>query len=531
MLDNDIYVNHSELNISSLDEMYSHMARTLSFSGKTLKDAVLVLCAYSFYLSNEELSLLYHIYPAFTHLSARAFKPLIDNGYMVSERAASDKDMEGTARTLYALTKQGYELANSLCQGKITSKYKTLRSRIAKSHTYYIGYNFIGLMLLGFPITWEREFVYSGFVYGQRAKALQVDGKCVLYEKFGTKPFYTIYVEQDLGTEKNDILVGKFQNYASYGIMEDPLSSLILFSFSQKGVALKKSSKYTTIHPYNAAKLKKLINFMDELYLDDAFDAYLAGYPDNDFLISFLLKVNGAVEAKEGLRKTKHIITKAFIEEFAQLIVEKRNPYQQRDYNIQRASFSRARLEEMIALLYGHLDMDESFLIRLRRGFQIYYLPTTLIADRLKYAMPSRFNDVLLSLKASLSIFGDVSFNAELTNPLPLTKGLSLNLRNAFRTSHGDFFIEFPCFDVGAWIRAMHFKLKYIGDKPAHLVLVFETRQQVEDFYKASECYIDTYTKHDSQVLCIMLYDLGKTDKIFYIKDNSFKRHYITPLV
>ena len=89
MLDNDIYVNHTSLNINTIEGMLKFLKETLSFEGKDLQDAILVLCAYSFYITNEEISLIFPIFPAFTHLSTRVFSPLVKKGYLSSEKAAS----------------------------------------------------------------------------------------------------------------------------------------------------------------------------------------------------------------------------------------------------------------------------------------------------------------------------------------------------------------------------------------------------------------------------------------------------------
>ena len=258
MLENDIYVNHTSLEITAIDKMIKYLEDTLSFKGKDLQDAVLVMCAYSFYLTNEEISLIFPIFPAFTHLSTRVFAPLVRKGYLASEKAASQKEMEGTAKVFYYVTAQGYQYANILCNGKLTSKYKKNRSKIAKSHTYYIGYNFIQLLMLGFPLTWQREYLLGKFSYTSKQPVLQVDGYCEMYDPETKKAFFRIFVEQDICTEHNDVLVGKLQNYASYGLMDYPDSSMIIFSLSQKGVNLGVNGSVKTVHPYNENKSNKL---------------------------------------------------------------------------------------------------------------------------------------------------------------------------------------------------------------------------------------------------------------------------------
>lgn len=526
MLENDIYLNHIQLNIENIEDISNFMSRTLSFTGKSLKDIVLVLCAYSFYLTHEELSLLFPpIYQsASQHISERTFSALEKDGYLKHETITSYKEQEGTARTFYYVTAQGYQYANSLCHGKLTSRYKKNRSKTAKSHTYYIGYNFIQLLLLGYPITWQREYLISSSL-GQRNNALQVDGKCDLFDNFGKKPYCTIYVEQDLGTEHNDILVGKLQNYAAYGLMDSPKDSLVLFSFSPKGVTFQSNGKNSQKHPYSANKCKELLNYMDMMHLDNIYDAYITGYPDTQFITSLLLKTRSAKGTHSGYKKNKDILSKEELEEFRQLLLVRRNPYQQKDYNLIRNAFCKSRLEEMIKLLFSHIDKNELFLLRIRDGYQIMYLPTTLVAERIRYALLSKYIDLQQKIAHSLSEpFEAVVFRNELSHSLPLTNRLKLTLRNYFSNQEFDIFFEFLCFDVGAWVRAAHFP-SLVSDKKAILVAVFESRAQIETFYNTIGFIYDEDS--NIKIYGIMLHDIGSSGHLFFVKDDSLKKTYL----
>lgn len=526
MLDTDIYVSHSSLKIRTIEGMLDYMKKSLEFEGKDLQDAILVLCAYSFYLTNEEISFLFPIYPAFTHLSTRVFGPLVKKGYLAADKTSSRKDMEGTAKTFYYVTAQGYQYANSICHGKLTSKYKKNRARIAKSHTYYIGYNFIQLMMLGFPLTWQREHLLGTYSYATRTLALQVDGLCELYDSFGKKPFYRIFVEQDLCTEHNEILVGKLQNYANYGLMDYPAASMVVFSLSQKGVVLTANGSVNMSHPYSETKCNKLLDYMKEMYLDDVYDAYVTGYPDQKFIETLMLRIGAAKETKNGLKRGSVKADAEFVKQFRDLINQNTNPYHHRELNIIRSVAARSRLEEMVKLLYAHMNSNEPFLTRIRRGYQIYYVATTLLADRLKYAMLSRFKPQQKALEESLSILRNPRFKSDLSDTILLTKNIKMNLRNHFTSDRVDIYVEFPSADVGAWIRGAQFYKLATNKEKKVLVLVFETKQQLSDFYKANECYAENFDPDKGGILCLMLYDIGKYDKLFYIKDESMKRTY-----
>ncbi len=531
MLENDIYVDHTVLDIHTYNELLSFLREKIGYTGSDFKTAVLVLCAFSFYLTQEELSFLCPLYPLYSHLSSRVFKPLVEQGYMQAEKAASAKEYEGTARVFYYVTAQGYQYANSLCHGKLTARYKKNRSKVAKSHTYYIGYNFFQFLKLGYALTWEREYLLSerSFSYKNSAPILQVDAKCVLYERFGQEPFLTVYVEQDLGTEHNDVLLSKIDDYSKLGIMDYPLDSVIAFSFSQKGVTGKKE-EHRVASPYTIAKCQQLMDYMDMMHLDDVYDAYLTGYPDTEYISTLLLKCGAARVNKDGdgLKKSKLILDRSFLEEFKSTVVERRNPYQQRDFNLTRAYFSMSRLEEMVKLLYRNVDREHPFMQRLRRGYQIFYLPTTLITERFGYAMLSNRIDKQNKLALSLScICSDVRYNAPLSNPLQISDKIKLNLRNEFVSvskNNIHIYVEFLCFDVGAWLRALYLAgLK--NNNGTTLVCVIESRKQLEDLHRVISNMADSATQN---ILFLMLYDIGKADRLFRIEGEKMKRIYVS---
>ncbi len=532
MLENDIYVNHSTLNITEQSAFFDYLRDKIGYTGNDIKTAVLVLCAYSFYVTQEELSFLCPLYPLYSHLSTRVIKPLVEQGYMSVENAASTKEKEGTAKAFYYITAQGYQYANSLCQGKLTTKYKKNRSKVAKSHTYYIGYNFYELLMLGFSMTWQREYLLSerNFSYKSKVPILQVDAKCVLYEKFGKSPFLTIYVEQDLGTEHNDVLLSKIDDYSSLGFMDRPLDSLIMFSFSQKGVTDKRNSSLTTIHPYSKSKCKNLLEFMNTMHLDDVYDAYLAGYPDQQFISQLLVKCGGGRQSKDGTQLTRgrEKLSRQFLEDFLTTILEKRNPYQQRDYSLIRAHFAMSRLEEMVKLMYSYADRERPFMNRLRRGYQIYYLPTTLVSERIRYSMPERCPDIIDRLIVSLGkTYTSLRYVKNLSSPFVVSDKAKINLRNEFSSDGPDVYVEYMCFDIGAWLRALFFLRMKGGGKPRHLICVFENNAQMQSFYRAVGKYTDVFSKNSNMILSIMLYDIGKEDKLFYIKNEKMERVYI----
>lgn len=533
MLDGDIFVNHKSLDIDGTAGILKHMEDTLSFSGKDLQDAVLVLCAYCFCLSQEEFSLLYPLNDSFFKVfSSRVLKPLIKEKLLTEEKASAAKDREGTARVFYTITKAGYDYAHSLCHGRLTAKYKKERAKIARSHTYYIGYNLIQILLLGYAVTWQREYLLNApYVYTKKKKILQVDAKADLYEAFGQSPFMTVYVEQDMGSEKNDVLFGKLSGYAELSLMDNPKKSLVLFSFSPKGVRINQNTAKQTNHPYDVRKIEALLEYLNFMHLDDAYEAYVTGFPEHGFIEKFLLVTGAGKEVKNDtiLKRGSVTADRAFIEEFKALTKSLRNPYLHKEYNMQRVSFARKRLEDMVKLIYAYAGDKDPCFDRMRQGYQVFYLPTTLVANRLPFAFLSRAGEELGKLSVSLKRFDALTFVDEVSaDTLSLDKGVRIRLRNEFSYGKGSrLFVEFPALDLGAWLRILHFSRLYHKDVPIILVCVFETRQQLSDFYRTCNAYMDDFGLSKSNILCLMFHDIGRTDRLFFCKDDSLKRIYI----
>ena len=107
-------------------------------------------------------------------------------------------------------------------------------------------------------------------------------------------------------------------------------------------------------------------------------------------------------------------------------------------------------------------------------------------------------------------------------------KGGDIRLRNEFHDSDGRrIFVEFPAFDLGAWLRALYFVRLYKKSLPVDLICVFESASQIRDFYEKCGGYMDSYSANKPNILCLMLYDLGKANKLFYCSDGSLRRNYI----
>ena len=162
------------------------------------------------------------------------------------------------------------------------------------------------------------------------------------------------------------------------------------------------------------------------------------------------------------------------------------------------------------------------------KGFPVLFVPTTLLADRLKFAQLSLHKAECDAVRASLmSYYKDVEFVSELSSAIQLTNGMSVKMRNCFsydcdgRRSFA--FVEFPSMDLGAWIRAYFFHKLYNGDTPYQLILVFDTKRQATSFFQMfSYIYPQICVVYDMKgMLGLMRHNIGKERALFSVPDST----------
>jgi hypothetical protein len=160
------------------------------------------------------------------------------------------------------------------------------------------------------------------------------------------------------------------------------------------------------------------------------------------------------------------------------------------------------------------------------KGYQVLFAPTTLVADRLRYAQLSLNRELADRLMGSLSAYyKGLRFEGELSSPIALSNGMTLKMRNVFSYECGDgrsqIFVEFPSTDLGAWIRAYMFHKLYKGNVPYQLVLVFDTGRQAASLFEMfSYCYPEICVVYDKKgIFGMMRHTIGKEHPLFSVPD------------
>ncbi len=511
MIQDDIFVNQSRLSLSSVAELPGFIEKVTGCKSSSKEDVILILCAFAVYLSYEEL---YLLYPAHTSSMYSAIATLKKKGYITTQTNSK----EGLVDTFFTLTSAGYKEANVLCEGQLSKAYKK-RTVEAISHTYNAGYNFFQLLLLGQPLQWEREVVYTD-LYKRRYRkgTLQIDGIGHLYR--GTKEHLRIYIEQDMGFEPPETLVAKIDSYNKFGLMDDDAS--LVFSFKNARAKLEDNPLSRAYNgPYSEKRCAYLLKKMKETGIYDAYMLMEAGVVDREFMEKLLILIGAAVRNESGyLSRGSTFANKKVIEDFRNGLVTMTNPYEMKEFNEIHHHLAMNRFFAVAKKLVVMLPAMQPYTRRMLEGKPVLFVPTTLLADRMKWLLIDKYPHLIEKLKDSLLFYyKNVKYEGKFEVRLP--NGQWVDYRNTFSYQfdndvHGRICVEYPFMDLGAYIRGK-FLVGAKTTETIHHLMIFETREQFESFFRLVQYHFEDLwlVPNKSSTVCIYLDDIGKEKKIF----------------
>ena len=491
MLDNNIYLTASPYASMDPKEAEREIAKNLGIRVKNAADLLLVLNAYTLFMSHEELRALLPSLSYNNRINKLAIPQLKKAGYI---DRISLKSPVGTSKCLFEITKQGEGAARRIKGGAITvkrpkkfQKDKAQAYEDKLSHPYSAGFNLFQLLLLQEPFEWEREVPYgSGYEFKQnRSDFLQVDARCFLYPK-NAKKARCLFIEQDMGTETNRVLMEKLEKYNNYSLMADK-DNLIVFSFYQKEASISLDHKGLSV--FSNARCRALSDFM-EVYNYDLVDEVLASdYKDKDYARA----LKEFVEAENAKYGEKEVVTASFVEDFAQTLALHENPYMLRSFNMEHLALTKRRLYGIAKALMTFAYQPPLFFDRIAEGFVVSAIPTCLLANRLPFAMLSKFDEAKSRVEETvLRYFPKASFTGEVSDPVPVKTGTSVSmirLRNAFtyptQSGKGYVFVEMPFMDAGSWLRLKLLTDAYAGRDPVSVICVVEDEEQARQLFSA----------------------------------------------
>ncbi len=177
----------------------------------------------------------------------------------------------------------------------------------------------------------------------------------------------------------------------------------------------------------------------------------------------------------------------------------RRNPYQHKAFNILHIQLSFKRMLAMANRLFvNNTRRLPAYGRCMTAGFPVYFMPTTLLADRFQYAFLQDYPAARKKIEKVLSTYySAIKFVSDVSEPIydPQLEDY-VCFRNIFSYGYvyehsgikekGYISIEFLSFDLGAWLRTYWFEHYLRSDqKPAiKLIVVLDTYDEYQLFLK-----------------------------------------------
>ena len=527
---NDMYVPAAIPDVTTAADLVSYLNEVLGCDIPDLSGALLVIGAHVVYFTLEEI---FTTFDLTTSAISNTINRLVKRGFLKSGNFAA---FDGTSRKYYSITKSGYDMANSFFLGTLPGKYKYGRKENAVSHIYSCGMNFFHALMLHIPFYYRKEVILNGSLSSSfnRSSKGELQADCVITFKSKAPEVgqleHTFYVEEDLGFERDSVLHEKLRRYQSLGIM-DRAGDGILFSFRYKDVSATAPSG----QGFGLYSKKGALYILDLMHNGHVLDAReltdTLSKDDAPYLYDFLTMCGAYKDGR--INKKAPAVTEEFLQDFISSLSYHRNEYAIRDMNRRQCRLYRSRLSRFVSLYFTWAGENRvlSEMNAYLSGFSVYFAPTCLFSSYLRFLLPAE-SGLLSSLSASLlSYYADLGDYMLLSPPLLLDDGHTLHFRNCFPYLCGETYSGFVCVeflntDLCAWIRVLYFLKLYKGDVPFHILCVFDTQEQVNEFYGYLLCYYgETAIFLDkSLILCTMSYELGREKRFFTMPDPFGKK-------
>lgn len=500
MLKHDVYLPENAYCEDDFDRALEKIGALIGVSSKKISSLLTVIAAHTVYISHDELRgilpknrITYN-----NRVSRRGIPPMLKAGLL--ERKNLEKPI-GSSKCLYRLTEKGYEEASVVKGGLLTEKSPKRRKKkeiekYIRAHNYCTGINYFQMLALGIPFTWEREKPYT-YLFDRKNKknGLQADAVCRLQTEVGER---AVYFEQDMGTEANWRLLEKIQKYENHHLTLDADRGMILFSFFSRDAAI--SLNHVAPSAYSTLRAKALLDFMETQEADTLNEALAMGFDDREYAEELRETVRRADEhdVEESLlpyaRKTR--IDIPFMRAFVESLLSQTNPFRERELNLIHVNFVKTKLKGLVTPILSVRYRLPRHLRPLALGYQMLCVPTTLVTNRIPYAMLSLCEEkrrmietALYDALGTLSFLGERHMASEIRYADMYANAVTtIRLRNIFRYQtkdhkEGYVAVEMPFMDMGAWLRVQLFAEGYCGEESVMVVCLLEDSAQAKDFF------------------------------------------------
>lgn len=428
------------------------------------------------------------------------------------------KDMD--CRGAYYLPLRRHDEMSATLPAFLKSSIKLRRcSGKVPGHDYGVSLSILQYMLLGRPFEVLREVNYAATQRKSRG-SLCVDAQIHFW---GSD--YTIYLEQDMGTESHFELVKKLYLYKRHELTRG--RSYVVFSSH----LISNYSRCVTFSPKEMGKLYEALLKEDvaslrqyeELYLEDASEEI------KDLFVRFAVRVGyyyatrneGSSERVDAEKITADCVivrntrgddfTIHEMERYLEELADGTNPYRQRMYNIAQMRDTirkfRGMCEHMCYLIHkGYFDTLEVQTV-INDGLGCLVYPSVLLSrsyDYMEYRIRGLVESVVAKYYPEIlsADYSPLSPFIEFENGKP-----HCLLHNCYTTAGGSYLcVEHIGYDMGAFCRFYYLYLYCEMLKvPIHLVGLVESEDEMLFFSRISGFHTcHTFIKNDSFFLSFL---------------------------
>ena len=449
-----------------------------------LSDSMIVLCALAGSVSYEEICSVMGYLPG--TIISKVIPSLEKEGLIKSHRF---EEPDGTALKCFICTRAGLSKAIELIGDKQVVS-KTIKKG-ASRHSYGTGYNLYQLLRLKVPFTWYRESPYDNpFKIDIDFRAgTDYRTDCLAHLASGR----ILRIEEDRDEERSSVLYNKLQNYESAGCFADA-KNVLIFSVKVARADIPKPSKKSGSYLYSRSRCRELLGKMVSYRVEDA--SYLLGHPE----------VFSSQEYLAGLiRRASEYGVSCVDIEFLNKLCTDLSPkgyclMQHEDYNRRHSRGAMSALRYCATstiALGGDGVLDNRLLLSILKGAPVGFCATTILSKAVPYLALSDFPYELVGLMKMIDRYcKGVEFIGEVGEPFYIGRYKNpLVLRNNFISSDGtEFFVEFPCYDMGSWVRIKTLLERLDEtDRIVQVLCVFNSQKEAEDFF--------TYVGYDAESL------------------------------
>lgn len=506
--------------VSDIGELPHYVNRIFGLSKGNVADkpdALVMLCAAAHgFITIEEVMGICHIsYNKISTVFAGYSKQSAAKGFPAYfERCTFETPVE-QSKVFYRLTRLGFERAAEISEGVFDAKYRTSRQR-SFIHPYGMGKNLFSIMPLMAEVNGFVRLFYEvsdkqkgifptdyGLLRDSRG-GLFTDAVAYLYDS-SRKFMARVYIEQDTGAEPVKTLADKLQKYKEKGFTDiDRYGDVIAFSVLvrnnyTKSPLLPKRLGAAGSYRLDKYDLSNLRIAADEMERSDwTIREYLAACKDKA-LIKALENLRHTVEPLR-LSRPFDDMGPDFVRQYIKNRDALRDPYLIRQFNLINLFSSRSIISGL-ARHYAFGSESDSFhnpdsiVSSMLQGFPVICAPTSLMGSALSFFLRDPFKKLWANRIGTIlrKYFGNVGYLSDRVF-IQQDNG-SYYLRNVYgigKSSKNRVCVEFPCYDIAAWIRVLWFvksqprdkdASKYEQKMPFNVVCVLDSLKQVSEFF------------------------------------------------